>query len=141
MGFVNVGNTTLPAGSISVPVPAVGPLVGQSYTGVLTVTNGCSVGSASYSFTISISGNNVLDNLNLTAATPSAAAYGLRRLSSTYTGAALQIRRSDGEQRDVYFDATGALSLTSLVSAAGGGPSTATTLGTWIGANSGTVSV
>jgi hypothetical protein len=141
-GFVNVSSTLLPAASIPFAVPAVGPLTGQNYAGVLTVTNNCSGLSTNYGFNIYIIGNNVLDNLNLTAATPSAAAYGLRRLSSAYTGAGLQIRRSsDGEQRDVYFDATGALSLTSLVSAAGGGEATATTLSSWIGANSGTVSV
>jgi hypothetical protein len=141
-GFANVSSTVLPASSIPVAVPASGPVAGQNYTGVLTVTNNCSGLSTNYSFNIYILGNNVLDNLNLTAATPAAVAYGLRRLTSVYTGAALQIRRSsDGEQRDVYFDGSGALTLTSLVSAAGGGDATATTLGTWIGANSGTVSV
>jgi hypothetical protein len=141
-GFVNVGSTTLPAGSIPVAVPATGPVSGQNYSGVLTITNNCSGLSTNYGFNIYIIGNNVLDNLNLTAATPSAVAYGLRRLSSVYTGAALQIRRSsDGQQRDVYFDGAGALSLSSQVSAAGGGEATATTLSSWIGANSGTVSV
>jgi hypothetical protein len=141
-GFANVTNALLPAASIPIAVPAVGPVGGQNYAGVLTVTNNCSGLSTNYGFNIYIIGNNVLDNLNLTAATPSAVAYGLRRLSSFYTAAALRIRRSsDGEQRDVYFDGTGALSLTSVVSAAGGGAATATTLGSWIGANSGTVAV
>jgi len=141
-GFVNVPGTLLPAGSIPVAVPATGPVAGQNYSGVLTVTNNCSGLSTNYGFNIYISGNNVLDNLTLTAATPSAVAYGLRKLSSVYNGPALRIRRSsDGEQRDVYFDATGGLSLTSLVSAAGGGEATATTLGSWIGASSGTVAV
>jgi hypothetical protein len=141
-GFVNVGNTTLPAGSISVAVPAVGPVGGQSYTGVLTVTNSCTGLSTNYGFTIFITGNNVLDNVNLTAANYSSVAYGLRKLSSAYTGPGLQIRRSsDGELRDVYFDGTSVLSLNSLVSAAGGGVATATTLSSWIGASSGTVAI
>ncbi|MFN7676113.1 hypothetical protein, partial [Flavobacterium sp.] len=141
-GFANVASTVLPAASIPVPVPAVGPVGGQSYTGVLTVTSSCSAGSASYPFTIFITGNNVLDNVNLTAANFSAVAYGLRRLSSAYTGPVMQIRRSsDGELRDVFFNASGVLALNSVVSAPGGGAATATTLSSWIGANSGTVAV
>jgi hypothetical protein len=136
-----VTNAVLPAATIPVAVPATGPVGGQNYAGVLTITNNCSGLSTNYGFNIYIIGNNVLDNLNLTAATPSAVAYGLRRLTSVYTGAALQIRRSDGEQRDVYFDAAGGLSLTSQVSATGGGAATATTLASWIGTYSGTVSV
>jgi len=85
---------------------------------------------------------NTLNNLGLTAATPSAIALSTRLLSTSYSGPAFRIRRSsDNELRDVYFDGSGTISLTSQVSVAGGGPATATTLGTWIGANSGFVSI
>jgi hypothetical protein len=83
-----------------------------------------------------------LDKIGLTAATPAAVAYSLRLLSSGYAGPAVQVSRSsDNEMRDVYFDGSGTVSLNSAVSAAGGGPATATTLGSWIGSNSGTVSI
>ncbi|MFN8805609.1 MAG: hypothetical protein ACK5YT_07285, partial [Bacteroidota bacterium] len=85
---------------------------------------------------------NTLNNLGLTAATPSAIALSTRLLSTSYSGPAFRIRRSsDNELRDVYFDGSGTISLISQVSVAGGGPATATTLGTWIGANSGFVSI
>lgn len=85
---------------------------------------------------------NTLNNLGLTAATPSAGAYSVRRLSTAYTGPAMRVRRSsDNELRDVYFDGTGVVSLSSQVSNAGGGAATATTLTTWIGSNSGTVNI
>jgi hypothetical protein len=141
-GFVNVTNAALPASPITITVPAVGPVAGSSYNGTLTVSNSCSGISPNYSVTIFIIGTNTLDNLGLTVANPSSVAYGLRKLSSTYVGPVMQIRRSsDGELRDVYFDGTGVLSINSLVSAAGGGDATATTLTSWIGANSGTVAI
>ncbi|MCA6384615.1 MAG: hypothetical protein IM620_14160, partial [Cytophagales bacterium] len=91
---------------------------------------------------ISSSGQNTLNNLGLTAATPSTVAFSMRQLSSFYAGPAFRLRRSsDSELRDVYFDGSGTISLSSQVSFAGGGPATATTLGTWIGANSGTVAI
>ncbi|MFN7494987.1 MAG: arabinofuranosidase catalytic domain-containing protein, partial [Cyclobacteriaceae bacterium] len=87
-------------------------------------------------------GQNTLDNLGLGASTPSAVALSIRQLSSSYTGPVFRIRRSsDNELRDAYFDGSGTISLSSQVSAAGGGPATATTLGSWIGINSGTVAI
>ena len=96
----------------------------------------------SLNFCIQAEAQNVLDNLGLTAATPSAVAYSLRKLSSTYDGPVLRIRKSsDGELRDVYFDGTGVLSLSSPVSDAGGGAATSSSLTTWIGSSSGTVAI
>jgi len=141
-GFVNVSNVTLPTSPISIAVPASGPVAGSSYTGVFTVQNTCGTVSANYNVAVFMTGSNTLDVLGLTAATPSSVAYGLRKLSSTYNGPAMQIRRSsDGEVRDVYFDGTGVLSLSSQVSVANGGDATATTLSSWIGSNSGTVAI
>lgn len=89
-----------------------------------------------------VSAQNTLNNLGLTAATPSAGAYSVRRLATSYTGPVMRLRRSsDGELRDVYFDGTGIISLASQVSNAGGGAATGTTLATWITTNSATVNI
>ncbi len=120
---------------------------GNTFSGVIagtytiTIRDGC---NALITRTITIAGQqlNILDNLGLTASLPAAVAYSLRKLSSGYSGPVLQIRRSsDGELRDVYFNGSGVLALNSAVSAAGGGAATATTLGTWMGTNSGTVAI
>jgi hypothetical protein len=59
---------------------------------------------------------NTLDNAGLTSATPSAVAFGLRKLSSGYTGAPIKVRRaSDNTEAIVAFDGTGTVSATSLV--------------------------
>lgn len=67
---------------------------------------------------------NTLDNVGLTSATPSAAAYGMRKLSSAYSGFALQVRRSsDNTTQDIGFMTGGELdtvSLKSFVGAASG---------------------
>ena len=141
-GFQNVTDATLPAGSVPIAVPASGPVAGSFYAGLLRFRYSCSnYSSVDYPIAVYFTGNNnALDSLGLTASNLSSVAYGLRKLSSTYSGPALRIRRSsDGELRDVYFNSSGVLSLASLVSAAGGGDASATTLGGWIGANSGTV--
>jgi len=143
-GFVNVNNALLPGptGSLPITVPAIGPVSGSLYSGTFTIVTSCTGFVTNYGFNISFIGNNVLDNVTLTAANFSTVAYGLRRLSSTYNGPVMQIRRSsDGELRDVYFNGSDVLALNSLVSAVGGGGATATTLGSWIGSSSGTVAI
>lgn len=71
-----------------------------------------------------------------------AGAYSVRRLYCGYASAAMRVRRSsDNQLRDVYFDANGVISLSSQVSASGGGAATATTLTGWLGANSGYVTI
>jgi hypothetical protein len=93
-------------------------------------------------FCILADAQNTLNHLGLTAATPSSVAFSLRKLSSTYTGPVMRIRKSsDGELRDVYFNGSGVLASNSAVSAAGGGTATTTSLATWIGNSSGTVAI
>ena len=47
---------------------------------------------------------NTLDNIGLTASTPAASAYSLRKLSSSYSGNAIQVRRSsDNTTQDIGF--------------------------------------
>ncbi len=59
---------------------------------------------------------NTLDNTGLTAATPSQVAFSLRKLSSSYAGAAIKVRRSiDNAEANVSFDGSGGLSAASLV--------------------------
>ena len=83
--------------------------------------------------TLNSLGQKMLDSLSVQPK----AAYSTRLLSSTYTGPAMQVRRcSDDNLTDVYFDTNGIISLTSPVSLDGGGPPTATTLGTWVGGSS-----
>ncbi|MEP6673888.1 MAG: hypothetical protein ABJA78_01990 [Ferruginibacter sp.] len=60
---------------------------------------------------------NTLDNAGLTAATPSQVAFSLRKLSSSYTGPAVKVRRSsDNAEANVAFDGSGGLTASSLVS-------------------------
>jgi len=71
-----------------------------------------------------------LDNLTDSWSKAPTAAYSTRKVISTYSGAAMTVRRnSDNEETDVNFDANGWVSLTSTVSAGG-------TLAAWVGSNS-----
>jgi hypothetical protein len=73
-------------------------------------------------FTNSLFAQNTLDNAGLTAATPSAAAYSMRKLSSVYSGSALQVRRSsDNTTQDIGFTAGGELDTVSLKAFVGSG--------------------
>lgn len=59
---------------------------------------------------------NTLDNLGLTSSTPAAVAYSLRKLSSSYTGNAIQVRRSsDNTTQDIGFDNNGNLDTNALL--------------------------
>ncbi|WGK94383.1 MULTISPECIES: putative Ig domain-containing protein [Flavobacterium] len=59
---------------------------------------------------------NTLGNLGLTSTTPARVAYSLRKLSSSYTGAAIQVRRSsDNVTQDIGFDASGNLNQQALL--------------------------
>ena len=65
---------------------------------------------------------NALDNMGLTIATPAAGAYSLRKLSSTYGGNAIQVRRSsDNTTQDIGFAFDGNLDTNSLTSFVGSG--------------------
>jgi len=58
---------------------------------------------------------NTLDKAGLTSASPVAVAYSVRLLSSTYTGKALQVRRSsDNATQDIGFTSNGDLDTTTL---------------------------
>jgi Secretion system C-terminal sorting domain len=60
---------------------------------------------------------NTLDKAGLTAATPSSVAFSLRKLSSSYAGYAIRVRRSsDNAEANVAFDGSGTVSASSLVS-------------------------
>lgn len=60
---------------------------------------------------------NTLDKAGLTAATPSSVALSLRKLSSSYAGYAVRVRRSsDNAEANVAFDGSGIVSASSLVS-------------------------
>jgi len=65
---------------------------------------------------------NTLDLVGLTSATPSAAAYSLRRLSTSYTGNLIKVRRSsDSTTLDIGYDSNGCLDTSSLKTFVGGG--------------------
>ena len=71
---------------------------------------------------------NTLDGVGLTATTPSSVAYSLRKLSSTFTGAAIQVRRSsDNTTQNIGFDVNGNLDTAALT--------------TWVGSGSGFVTI
>ncbi|MDE3236302.1 MAG: VCBS repeat-containing protein [Bacteroidota bacterium] len=86
---------------------------------VVTATNAS--GSSSYTIniqTVDPATVNALDKVGLTSATPAAAAYSLRLLSSSYTGPLVRITIGNSYY-DVYPDATtGKFALTSPISAA-----------------------
>ncbi|OYU56650.1 MAG: hypothetical protein CFE25_05335 [Chitinophagaceae bacterium BSSC1] len=70
----------------------------------------------------SLQAQNVLDLAGLTSATPAAAAYATRKLSSSYTGAAVRIRRaSDNAVADLAFDVNGIISANSIATFVSGG--------------------
>jgi hypothetical protein len=70
----------------------------------------------------SLQAQNVLDQAGLTSATPAVAAYATRKLSSSYTGAAVRIRRaSDNAVADVAFDVNGTISANSMATFVSGG--------------------
>jgi hypothetical protein len=63
---------------------------------------------------------NTLDKLGLSSSTPAAAAYSLRLLSTSYTGAAIKVRRSsDDATQDIGFTAGGDLDEAALLSFTG----------------------
>jgi len=67
-------------------------------------------------FAQTVFSQNTLDNAGLTAATPSAVAFSLRKLSTTYTGPAIKVRRSlDNAEANVSFDGSGTVSASSPV--------------------------
>jgi hypothetical protein len=73
-------------------------------------------------FTNPVFAQNTLDNAGLTSSTPAAAAYSMRKLSSAYSGSALQVRRSsDNTIQDIGFTASGDLDTASLKTFVGGG--------------------
>ncbi|MDB5156436.1 MAG: hypothetical protein JWR50_1143 [Mucilaginibacter sp.] len=64
---------------------------------------------------------NTLDLAGLSSGTPATAAYSLRKLSSTYAGGAVQVRRSsDNATQDIGFASGGGLDIASLNAFVGG---------------------
>jgi hypothetical protein len=69
-----------------------------------------------------IHAQNTLNTLGLTSSTPTVGAYGLRRLSSSYTGDAILVRRSsDNTTQNIGFTASGLLNESALLSFVGSG--------------------
>ncbi|EIA07239.1 fibrinogen-like YCDxxxxGGGW domain-containing protein [Flavobacterium frigoris] len=63
---------------------------------------------------------NTLDNLGLTSSTPASVAYSLRKLSSSYVGFAIQVRRSnDNATQDIGFTSGGDLDTSALLAFVG----------------------
>ena len=66
-------------------------------------------------FNVGTEAQNTLDILGLTSSTPAAAAYSLRKVSTAYSGNAIQVRRSnDNTTQGIGFTANGNLDTTSL---------------------------
>jgi hypothetical protein len=87
----------------------------NTITVVVTAQNG-----TSKIYTLTIKRAYLLDKLGLTASTPATTAYSLRKLASTYTGNAIQVRRSsDNVLQDIGFDASGRLNTNALITFAG----------------------
>lgn len=74
-----------------------------------------------FAMNLSVKGQNTLDNLSLTGATPSAVSYSLRQTSSSYSGPAIRVRRSsDNTEQDIGFTA-GVLDQSALLAFVGAG--------------------
>ena len=74
---------------------------------------------------------NTLGTLGLTSSNYASVAYSVRQLSTGYTGPLMRVRRStDGNTYDVWPDATGQFSTTSVISAANPGTTPGTKNGT-----------
>ncbi|MFN8699532.1 MAG: arabinofuranosidase catalytic domain-containing protein, partial [Flavobacteriales bacterium] len=113
-GFVDVTNVPLPAGEITVSMPA-GTVPGQIFNGTLTVATACGVQSVNYPIQLGI-----LNPLLGTTQTAQAA-YSVRRIAPAYTGPAMRVRRSsDNATQDIGFTATGDLDEAALLSFVGG---------------------
>ena len=68
-----------------------------------------------------LNAQNSLDLVGLTASTPATSAYSLRKLSSSFVGKAIQVRRSsDNALQDIDFTTGGSLDTVSLKAFVGG---------------------
>lgn len=81
----------------------------------------------SYSFMITHEETSAFTGI-LDTYTTASAAYSTRRLSSTYTGSLLRVRRADGTEQDFGYDADGHLDKSAIITFAN---STACTVATW----------
>ncbi|WMW77319.1 putative Ig domain-containing protein [Flavobacterium sp. 20NA77.7] len=92
-------------------------VISSATTYTITASNG--QGSTNTSISIEIYPVLDLANLNITT---TASAYSLRKLNSTYTGAAIRVRRSsDNTEQNIGFDGVGNLDQASLLSFVGSG--------------------
>lgn len=77
---------------------------------------------AAFVFVLPVEAQNTLDQLGLSSSTPAVGAYSIRKLSSSYAGSALRIRRSsDNAEQDIAFLASGDLDTSALKSFVGSG--------------------
>ena len=95
------------------------------YYVIVSNASGCSITSNTSG---AVNVFSTLDNAGLTSATPAGAAYSLRRLSSCYTGPAINVRRSsDNTTQDISFNASGGLDTAALKTFVGSGSGFVTT--------------
>lgn len=81
----------------------------------------------SYTFMVSYKETDVFSGI-LDTYTTASAAYSTRRLTASYTGSLLRVRRADGTEQDIGYDADGHLDESAISTFAGG---TACTVATW----------
>ena len=75
-----------------------------------------------FGFNFSLVAQNTLNTVGLTSSTPSTVAYSLRKLSTSYTGNAVLVRRSsDNATQNIGFTASGLLNETALLAFVGTG--------------------
>jgi hypothetical protein len=118
---VKVNGTTVANGSAS---GAIDLAVGSN---TITVVATAQDGTTTKSYTITVTrAPNPLNNAGLSATTATGA-YSLRKLSSTYTGFAVKVRRiSDNAEANIAFDGTGTISGTSVATVTATGTSSLT---------------
>lgn len=110
---VNGGNPSqVNSGSASAPLALNGGENTIEISVTITLPGGMGFGSL---YTITVKTPSTLDIVSLSNATPATNAYSLRKLSSTYSGKAINVRRSsDGTALDIGFDADGGLDTAAL---------------------------
>ncbi|MCF8448534.1 MAG: Ig-like domain-containing protein [Taibaiella sp.] len=134
-GTINQGDSTTLANAVS------GGVWTSSNTSIATVgsttgiVTGISSGTATISYTVSsgacsvyattvvtVNSLNTLDLVGLSSSSKAKVAYSLRRLSTTYTGHLIQVRRSsDNATSNIGYDGSGNLDVAALTSFVGSG--------------------
>ena len=110
-GFANVNDAPLTASPLVITIPP-GAAAGGTYVGTFTFKNACGLESVQYPVTLGF----LNQILGINPLTFSSAAYSIRKLTPSYAGPALRVRRSsDNTEQDINFTGSGDLDQVALL--------------------------